>query len=271
MSTTTLKDGQPGSKAIFKDSFLMHKLHSLTGVLPIGLFMIFHLTMNSYALRGEVEFNTVVKAIGYTPFVAIVEWVAIFIPILFHAGYGFVIAMEAQGPNGNLQHYKYGRNALYYLQRVSGIVAIVFLVGHMWTTWWVKKAYEIAGNHDLGFQSISYAAMTWRFENVGYFLFYVLGVGASAFHLGNGIFSFSIRWGLAIGKEAQKVAALLGAAVFFAMAGLGCWTALNFHLASKNYMGGGKSTREIAPDLDGFVKLAAGGQLPKKSTTEEAK
>lgn len=271
MSTTSIKKGQPGSKAIFHDSFLLHKLHSLTGILPIGLFMIFHLVMNSYSLRGEVEFNTVVKAIGYTPFVAIVEWVAIFIPILFHAGYGFVIAMEAQGPGGNLQHYKYGRNVLYYLQRVSGIVALAFLIYHVFTTWGVKKAYELAGNHELGFQSISYAAMTWRFENVGYFFAYVLGVGASAFHLGNGIFSFSIRWGLAIGKEAQKVAALLGAGVFFAMAGLGCWTALNFHLASKSYMGSGKSAREIAPDLDGFVKLAAGGQLPKKSTTEEAK
>ncbi len=256
--SSTIQKGQPGSRALMADSFLMHKLHSLTGVVPIGLFLIFHLTMNSYALRGAVEFNTVVKSIGYTPFVAIVEWVAIFIPILFHAGYGFVIALQAQGPNGNLQHYRYGRNLLFYLQRVSGVVAMGFLVYHMFTTWGVKKAYELAGNHEMGFQAISYAAMTWRFENLGYFFVYVIGVGASAFHLGNGIFSFAIRWGLAIGKEAQKMAGILGIAVFLGLAGLGCWTALNFHLKAKNYNNTGQSIRAQNPELDGLVRSLVG-------------
>jgi succinate dehydrogenase / fumarate reductase cytochrome b subunit len=253
-----VKKGQPGSLALMADSYLMHKLHSLTGIVPIGLFLIFHLTMNSYSLRGEAEFNTVVKAIGYTPLVVFVEWVAIFIPILFHAAYGFVIAMQAQGPGGNLQHYKYGRNALFYLQRVSGIVALAFLVYHVWTTWGVKKAYELAGNHELGYQAISYAAMTWRFENIGYLLVYVVGVGASAFHLGNGIFSFAIRWGLAIGKEAQKIAGLFGVAIFLGLSGLGVWTALNFHVKARNYYGPAQSIRAQNPTLDGLVKVLVG-------------
>jgi succinate dehydrogenase / fumarate reductase, cytochrome b subunit len=266
-----VKKGQPGSLALMADNYLLHKLHSLTGILPIGLFMIFHLVMNSYSLRGEVEFNTVVKAIGYAPFLVILEWALIFIPILFHAGYGFVIAMQAQGPGGNLQHYKYGRNALFYLQRLSGIAALGFLVFHVWSTWGAKKAYEMVGDHELGYQAISYAAMTWRFESVGYLLLYILGVGASAFHLGNGIFSFAIRWGLAIGKEAQKMAGILGIAVFLGLSAVGGWTALNFHLKSKDYMGSGKSTRQWADSLDGFVKLAAAGQLPTEKTSKESK
>ena len=268
MSTTQLKEGQPGSRAIFQDSYLLHKLHSLTGVVPIGLFLIFHLVMNSYSLRGEVEFNTVVKAIGYTPFVAIVEWAAIFIPILFHAGYGVVIAMEAQGPGGNLQHYKYGRNLLYYLQRISGMVALAFLIYHIWTTWGVKTAYVLAGNHEQGMSAISYAAMCWRFENPGYLLVYILGVGATAFHLGNGIFSFAIRWGLAIGKEAQKAAGLLGIALFLGLSGIGGWTALNFYVKAQNYFGPGQSARSKAADLDGFVKLIVGKQFPARQNEE---
>ena len=253
-----VKKGQPGSQSFLADSYLMHKLHSLTGVVPIGLFLIFHLVVNSYSLRGEGEFNTAVKAISYTPFVAIVEVVAIFIPILFHAGYGFVIAMQAQGPGGNLQHYRYGRNVLFYLQRISGVVALAFLIYHIWTTWGVKKLYELNGDHHAGYQAISYAALTWRFENIGYFLVYVIGVGASAFHLGNGIFSFAIRWGLAIGKDAQKVAGLLGIAIFLGLSGIGCWTALNFHLQAKNYKGSGQSIRTQYPDLDGLVKILVG-------------
>ncbi len=84
MSTTTVEKGQPGSRALFRDKYLLHKLHSLSGIVPIGLFLIFHLTANSYSLKGEAEFNTAVKAIGYAPFVVLLEIFAIAVPILFH-------------------------------------------------------------------------------------------------------------------------------------------------------------------------------------------
>src|SRR5947209_5302775 len=113
MATTVIAKGQPGSRALFHDSYLLHKLHSLSGVVPIGLFLVFHLTANSYALRGETEFNTTVKAINYAPFVGLLEIAVIAIPILFHSIYGFIITAEMQGPGGNTAHYGYGRNWLY--------------------------------------------------------------------------------------------------------------------------------------------------------------
>ena len=238
MATTTVTKGQPGSQAWFRDSFVLHKLHSLSGVLPIGLFMIFHLVANSYSLRGETEFNTVVKVIGYTPFVLFVEIAVIFLPIIFHAVYGLFITAEMQGPGGNIAHYAYGRNWLYWLQRVTGIIALLYILYHVWSTTGHRWGYEFGGGregHEQGYRVVSYMAMAYRFAGFGYLLCYIVGIAAAAFHLGNGIFNFCIRWGIAIGKEAQKVVAAIGWLIGLGLALLGSATAVNFHVVGTHY------------------------------------
>lgn len=231
MATTTIERGQPGSKALFKDAFWLHKIHSLTGVIPIGAFMIFHLTANSYALRGEKEFNTTVKVIGYAPFVILLEIVAIAIPILFHAIYGLMIVAEMPGPGGNASSYKYGRNWLYVLQRWTGVLALGYILYHVWDTTAQKYLMELTlkdGAHEKGFASITYGAMAWRFTHVWYLAFYLVGVASVAFHLGNGVLNFCIRWGLTIGKEAQRIAAGIGWLIGIGLTVLGWAIAINF-------------------------------------------
>lgn len=234
MGTTVVKAGQPGSKAWFKDSFVLHKLHSLSGVFPIGFFLIFHLVINSYALRGEVEFNTAARAISYLPFIQILEWALIFIPILFHSIYGFMITAEMRANTGT---YQYGRNWLYLWQRISGVVALAYILYHVIDTWGMKTAYTVSGGTELGHQAISYAAMAWRFSDWWYTAIYVIGISMAAFHLGNGLFNFAIRWGIAIGKEAQRITAALGLAVFLGLTFIGVWTAAKYSMIAQNYNG----------------------------------
>lgn len=238
MATTVIKKGQPGSKAIFKDSFLMHKLHSLSGVIPIGAFMVFHLVANSYSLRGEVEFNTVVKVIGYFPFVQVVEIVGIFLPILFHAIYGFFIVAEAQSPGGNLAHYGYSRNWFYYLQRWSGVVAFAYIVYHVWSTTGHRWGYEFSGQPDAAAKAhavISYMGMAYRFASIGYLLTYLVGITAAVFHFANGMFNFGIRWGITIGAQAQRISAMLWWAIGLGLTVIACATAINFHVKGNNF------------------------------------
>ena len=237
MATTVIEKGQPGSRAHFRDSFVLHKLMSLTGIFPIGFFMIQHLIANSYSLRGRTEFNTVVAVFGYLPFVAILEWAIVFIPIIFHAIYGLFIVAEMQGPGGNTNHYNYGRNWLYVLQRWTGVIALAYIAYHTIDTWGVKKLFELQQNHEAGFRAISYDAMMWRFGSLGYTLLYIIGISAASFHLGNGLFNFCIRWGLTIGAAAQKISAVLWSGVGFALAVIGIWTSLNFYaLAQRPYV-----------------------------------
>ena len=238
MSTTVIEKGQQGSRTGFQDSFLLHKLHSLSGVFPIGFFMIFHLLANSYSLRGEMEFNTTVKAIGYLPFVFVIECLVIFIPIIFHAVYGLFITAEMQGPGGNMVHYAYGRNWLYWLQRVSGVVALAYICYHVWSTTGHRWGYELFGGSagkEAGFRAVSYEAMAYRFAGWGYTITYIIGIAAASFHLGNGLFNFCIRWGIAIGREAQKIVAAIGWSVGFGLAFIAMWTALNFHAVGHHY------------------------------------
>ncbi len=238
MATTVIKEGQPGSKAGFKDSFLMHKLHSLSGVIPIGAFMVFHLVANSYSLRGEVEFNTVVKVIGYLPFVQIIEIVGIFVPIIFHAVYGMIILREMQSIGGNTVHYGYARNWLYVLQRWSGVAALGYIGYHVWSTTGHRWAYEFSGDPEAAKKAhavIAYTAMAYRFADIGYLLFYLAGILAAVFHFANGMFNFGIRWGITIGNHAQKIAVIVWAAVGIGLLGLGWGTAINFHLKGKAY------------------------------------
>ena len=260
MATTVIKEGQPGSRARFRDSFVLHKLMSLTGLFPIGFFMIQHLIANSYSLRGRVEFNTVVSVFGYLPFVAILEWAIVFIPILFHGIYGLFIVAEMQGPNGNTAYYGYTRNWLYVLQRWSGVVALVYIGYHTIDTWGLKKVFELQASHEAGYRAISYDAMMWRFGSPMYTAFYVVGITAASFHLGNGLFNFGIRWGITIGNAAQRISAFLWSGVGFALAVIGIWTSLNFYsLAQRPYVDPagveyGKPIRSVYTDINDLVK-----------------
>lgn len=231
-----VKHGQPGSNRLFKDTYLLHKIHSLTGILPIGLFLIFHLTANSYSLRGALEFNTAVKAIGYAPFVLLLEICVIFIPILFHSIYGLMIIAEMPGPGGNVIHYSYGRNWLYTLQRWTGVIAFIYLMYHIYDTTALKYYYESFGDQldkEFGFQSISYRAMSWRFANPLYLILYIIGILSACIHLGNGLFNFSIRWGLTISEKSQKAVAYLGWILGSSLSILGIAIAVNFSMNGK--------------------------------------
>ncbi len=253
MATTTIERGQPGSKAFFKDSYLLHKLHSLSGVIPIGAFLIFHLTINSYSMRGDGEsaFNTAVKAISYAPFVILLELGAIMAPILFHAIYGLMIVAEMQGPGGNTAHYGYGRNKLYTFQRWSGVLAVVYICFHVYDTTVLKYVLELTAGEaakELGFQSISYRAMAWRFADPLYLAFYLVGIASACLHLGNGVLNFCIRWGLTIGKEAQKVAAIAGWGLGVALTLLASAVAINFAIK-------GQADHKANPERAAFVKM----------------
>jgi succinate dehydrogenase/fumarate reductase cytochrome b subunit (b558 family) len=222
--------------------------------------MIQHLIANSYSLRGEKEFNTVVSAFGYLPFVALMEWGIVFIPILFHSIYGFLITAEMRANTGT---YQYGRNWLYLAQRVSGVVAFAYIAYHTYSTWGVKKLFEMNASHEAGFRAISYDAMTWRFADSWYVAVYLIGILASTFHLGNGLFNFGIRWGLTVGNAAQRISAslfgLVGAGLFV----VGAWTSINFYAKAQNFKGTGQSIRSVYPTLDALVQAEDAPAAPE--------
>ena len=92
--------------------FVLKRLHSLTGVVPIGLFLLEHFFTNSRALQGEGAFNQAAKELAQIPYVALVEALGIWLPILFHAVLGVIIATTGQV---NVGRHGYARNWQYLL------------------------------------------------------------------------------------------------------------------------------------------------------------
>ena len=79
--------------------------------------------------------------------------------------------------------------------------------------------------HDLS--HITYAAWQAKLTSYGYFflVFYMLGVLASSYHLGYGLWNFCIRWGITISDRAQRQVQQLSLGVFLVLTALG-WAAL---------------------------------------------
>src|SRR5919205_1667226 len=109
-------------------TFVFRKLHQLTGILPLGVFLLEHFYTNSKAMTGPGDFNDAVKDLQSIPYILFVEVIGIFIPLIYHAVYGLFITWEAR-PN-NL-HYPYPRNWFYTIQRVTGIILFFFITFHV--------------------------------------------------------------------------------------------------------------------------------------------
>ena len=111
-------------------SFLLRKLHSLSGIVPIGAFLIEHILSNFEALKGPAAYAAQVKFLNSLPLVRVLEWGFIFIPLAFHALYGVYIALRGKS---NVIYYPWAGNWMYLSQRVTGIIALLYIAYHVWT------------------------------------------------------------------------------------------------------------------------------------------
>src|SRR5579885_2364110 len=128
--------------SITKENFFWHKLHSLTGIIPVGFYMLQHLTLNSFSLAGPAYFNGVIGFFEGMPFhfLFLLELVAIWLPLAFHAVYGLFIVSRGQ-PNYFSSKYGWSQNRMYSFQRYSGIFLFFFLIIHVLMTTGTKYWY----------------------------------------------------------------------------------------------------------------------------------
>lgn len=97
-----------------RHQFLIYRLFSLSGLVPVGAFLAVHLATNASVLAGPEVFQSRVDMIhSLEPLLPAVELLFIFLPILFHAAVGFVIVA---GGLPNVGSYPYVGNVRYTLQ-----------------------------------------------------------------------------------------------------------------------------------------------------------
>jgi succinate dehydrogenase cytochrome b subunit len=181
-------------------SFLLRRLHSLTGLI-FGGYIVVHLLVNATLIQGGSGSNDIyqlqVDKIHALPFLWAVEWIFIYIPILFHTVYGVWIIVTGQP---NVEKYPYARNYFYLVQRISAVAIALFLLFHVLG---MKGLWGSA----LQFVPEDATRSTARHINSSLWVacfVYPIGIAASCFHLANGMWTAGITWGLTISAASQR-------------------------------------------------------------------
>ncbi|RPF55432.1 succinate dehydrogenase cytochrome b558 subunit [Aquisalibacillus elongatus] len=182
--------------------FFYRRLHSLLGVIPVGIFLMQHLVVNYFSTYGPDTFNAVAHFMESLPLRIGLEIFIIFLPLLFHAIYGVYIAFTSS-PNS----FKFGyfRNWMFVFQRITGIITLIFVVWHVWETRLANAIYGTEINFDLMATILSSPFMFW---------FYVIGVISTVFHFANGLWSFFVTWGITVTPRSQVILTYITIGVF---------------------------------------------------------
>jgi succinate dehydrogenase / fumarate reductase, cytochrome b subunit len=185
--------------------FLWRRLHSLLGVVPVGLFLVFHLSLNFTSVGGEEFYNDAIGVMELVPHSVLLamEWIIIYIPLMFHAFYGIYIAFTA---TNNTKRFGTFRNWAFIIQRYTGVFLVIFIAWHIFQTR-VQKA--------LG-ETVEWNMMEEIVGNPWMLAFYIVGILSATFHLSNGIWSFLVSWGITQSPKSQKIATII-TSVFFVL------------------------------------------------------
>lgn len=209
-------DTSPSSPSwLERNDFLIRRLHSLSGLIPVGAYMVVHLLTNASINNSVATFQNAVFGIHSLGKVLwIVEWVFIFLPLLFHAIFGVVIV---RGGLPNHNSYRYTNNFRYTLQRATGMIAFVFIMWHVFHMhgWfhfdaWADFAKSVGGAQFRPYNAASTTAEALQSSIIVQIL-YAIGVLSCVFHLANGIWTMGITWGLWVTPASQRWANYLSA------------------------------------------------------------
>jgi succinate dehydrogenase / fumarate reductase cytochrome b subunit len=196
-----------------RHDFLIRRLFSLSGLIPVGAYLVIHLLVNASILDSPGAFQRNVDRIhDLGGMLWIVEWVFIFIPILFHAVVGIWII---RGGVPNVSAYPLPKNYRYTLQRITGMIAFFFIGWHVFHMhgWfhseaWLQGVAKPLGGHLFRAYNASSTAGAAIQQSLLVQILYAVGVLASVFHLANGIWTFGLTWGLWISPAAQRRASV---------------------------------------------------------------
>jgi succinate dehydrogenase / fumarate reductase cytochrome b subunit len=193
-------------------SFLLRRLHSLSGIVPVGAFLVEHiLVSNSTAISGPDAYARQVSFLGNLPLVFFLELFGIWLPIAFHALYGFYIWYRG---DGNTIAYPWTGNWMYTAQRWTGGIAFVYIVWHTWTM-------RFSGIDLHAYPNASFGKVQAEVLQPALFLFYVAGLIAASWHFAYGIWLFCAKWGIVSGEKARKRFLVVCVVFFFVLTGAG--------------------------------------------------
>lgn len=175
-------------------SFVLRKLHSLSGIVPIGAFLVEHILSNFEALKGPAAYGAQVKFLNSLPVVRVLEWGFIFLPLAFHALYGVYIAVRGKS---NVVYYSWAGNWMYTVQRWTGYIAFIYIIQHV-----IRQRFM--GDSLPEHPGMAFHKVQVELQNPWMLAAYAIAMIAVCWHFSYGIWLFCAKWGITPGETARK-------------------------------------------------------------------
>ena len=167
------------------------KLFSSSGVVPLGAFVLYHLWMASALLGSHASFDRQSAFLHEGAMGSVftfLELVLVVLPLVFHAAYGIYLSLQ------RTTAHSYESDLMRSLERVTGVVILVFVIWHTWQTRVptlngavIAPDYSSRLTEQL---STTSSGIPWTA------LAYLVGLAATAFHLVAGLNSACVTWSI---------------------------------------------------------------------------
>jgi len=186
--------------------YLLRTFYSLTGILPLFMFIALYLSYSAILLFGSKETVLTIIEIQSLPFVTVFELLFISLPLLFHFCCRMLFLYQGQF---NAHQYSTLSNWRYVLQRVTGVVVFIFLLFHLYQ---VGSIYfgDLQGYQFIQDIMVAHQSTTWMW-------FYWVAMSCAVFYFCNSVWSFLIDWGITANSYSQKISLLVCVGMFVVM------------------------------------------------------
>jgi succinate dehydrogenase/fumarate reductase cytochrome b subunit (b558 family) len=220
---------------------LLRRLFSLTGVIPLGAFLVVHVVVNARIVRGEQAFVQSADALARIPALPLIEVLFVLLPLVIHAAIGLWLVASRQ-PLAEPSPYPPNVAAA---MRVTGLVALAFLAMHLPELRFRGLVHSPTGGElatrlaaDL---SSTWHGLPWRGAA------YLVASGCIVFHFAAGLWGFFARTRRGADGRARRWVALgvatIGAAMWLLLA-----DAVVFHATGARLVGSrAPDTSQIEP------------------------
>lgn len=177
---------------------------SLTGVIPLGFFLLEHVWMSAAALRGQSAYVAAVESLTHVPLLGVLELLLVILPLLYHAAYGLWTLRKGlahePGPLGR---------TLAITNRSAAVVTLLFIAWHV-VEYRLPLLRGTLAPVSLYDRLVYRMSSIWHAFPVRAFA-YLVGILATAFHFAASTWSWTVSSELvSTGLEKRRAAWGLG-------------------------------------------------------------
>jgi len=190
-------------------TFVRSRLASLLAVFPLGVWVFVHVWNNLSAFDGADAWEKSVTTYAH-PFAQLATAIIVLLPLVLHVAWG-VGRLLTSRPNN--VHYATFANLKYLLQRLAAVGVLLFLGAHLWLA--MLKPRLVRG-HAEAFADIAHEMRT----HTPTLAVYLLGTLGVAYHLGNGLATFAMGFGVVSSKRGMRHADVVAWVAFVTLLAL---------------------------------------------------